>query len=64
MSVAVANTVADPVVSVTHHTKANWATALPIQESCWPLQTVKNGMRHCLDLWRDALMHAPSCYRC
>jgi len=41
--VAVARTVADPVVLVSHQTSANWTSRLPISENCWRVQIVKNG---------------------
>ena len=44
--VAVASTVAESVNLVSHQTRANWATLLPINENCCPVQMVKNGICH------------------
>ncbi len=41
--VAVARTVADPVVLVSHQTSANCAARLPTSDSCCPVQMVKKG---------------------
>lgn len=41
---AVANTVAEPVNWVSHQTRANWTTLLPVSEKIWPTQMVKNGL--------------------
>jgi hypothetical protein len=45
-SIPVANTVADPVVSVSHQTSANWARLLPMIDSCSPVQIEKNVACH------------------
>jgi hypothetical protein len=42
IKVAVAKIVAEPVVSVSHHTSANWTTPLPNREKACPVQMVKN----------------------
>jgi hypothetical protein len=39
---AVANTVAEPVVLVIHQTSANWTSAEPINEKACPVHMVKN----------------------
>jgi hypothetical protein len=44
--VAKARMVADPVFSVIHQTKPNWAIALPTQERVCPVQIVKNKGAH------------------
>jgi hypothetical protein len=43
-SVAVASTVAEPVNWVSHQTRANWTTWLPISEIAWPVQMTKKGV--------------------
>jgi hypothetical protein len=44
--VATAKTVADPVFSVIHQTRPNWAIALPIHERVCPVHMVKNRGTH------------------
>jgi hypothetical protein len=46
ISIPAASTVADPVVSVNHQTSANWATLLPMSDSCCPIQIQENEVRH------------------
>jgi hypothetical protein len=41
--VARANTIADPVVVVSHQTRANWTSSLPRSEKTCPVQMAKNG---------------------
>ena len=45
-SIPDASTVADPVVSVSHQTSANWARLLPMSDSCCPVQIEKNEVCH------------------
>jgi hypothetical protein len=43
---AIANTVAEPVVSVNHQTRANCANPLPKSEKAWAVQKVMKGVFH------------------
>lgn len=43
--VEMANTVAEPVVLVSHQMRANCITSLPIQEAICPVQMVKKGRK-------------------
>ena len=47
-SAAVANTVAEPVLSVSHQIRANCTSSLPKSEIACALHTVKNGRAHFL----------------
>ena len=52
-SVAVASTVAEPVVSVSHQTSANCTSWVPNSDSAWPVQNVKKVRAQFVD---DAVM--------
>lgn len=62
--VAVASTVADLVVSVSHHTSANWASLLPISENDCPVQIVKNRVFQLVPVERGVSMfNIPKSYQ-
>ena len=48
MSVAKASTVAEPVVRVNHHTRANCTNWLPKRENACPIQMTQNGFMDCM----------------
>ena len=55
---AVASTVAEPVVSVSHQTSANCTSWVPNSDSAWPVQNVKKVRAQFVD---DAVMPWGSC---